>query len=104
MEHKADLLEAVMGLRELCPGSQWTAWGDMVDDICTDVHEAWSSPELKDVWDPRVVTEALFARFGLYDYCAWHCQTVKCTRRMEAHRALRRCLCVHLVDAICRFL
>ena len=45
MEHKADLLEAVMGLRVLHPTTHWAAWGDMVDAICTDVHEAWSSPE-----------------------------------------------------------
>ena len=40
----------------------------MVDDICTDVHEAWSSPELVNVLDQTVLTQALFARFGLDDF------------------------------------
>ena len=104
MEHKADLLEAVMGLRTLYPGSQWTAWGDMVDEICTDVHEAWSSPELKDVWDLEVVAKELFARFGINVFFEWHLQSAKSTRLMQVHRALRLRLRGDLVNEICRFL
>ena len=104
MEHKADLLEAVMGLRELHPTTHWAAWGDMVDDICTDVHEAWSSPELVNVWDQRVLTQALFARFGLDDFCSWHYQAAKSKSRMAAHAALQLRLRMNLVKLICRFL
>ena len=104
MEHKADLLEAVMGLRELNPTTHWAAWGDMVDDICTDVHEAWSSPELVNVWDQTVLTQALFARFGLDDFCAWHYQAAKSKSRMAAHAALQLRLRMDLVKLICRFL
>jgi len=104
MEHKADLLEAVMGLRVLNPTTHWAAWGDMVDDICTDVHEAWSSPELVNVWDQTVLTQALFARFGLDDFCAWHYQAAKSKSRMAAHAALQLRLRMDLVKLICRFL
>ena len=104
MEHKADLLEAVMGLRELHPTTHWAAWGDMVDDICTDVHEAWSSPELVNVWDQRILIQALFARFGLDDFCAWHYQAAKSKSRMAAHAALQLRLRMNLVKLICRFL
>ena len=108
---KADLCEAVMGLRELFP-TWWKAWGDLVDDICTDVYEEWSSPELMNVWDERVVKEALFARFGLNDFCAWHLndfcawryQDAQSKSRMKAHAALHHRLCGDLVNKICRFL
>ena len=69
LEQKADVLEAVMGLGILNPSTDWAAWGDMVAHICTDVHEAWSSPELIHVWDQTVLNQALFARFGLDDFC-----------------------------------
>ena len=42
-EHKADLLEMVMGLRELHPHSHWVAWGDLVDKICTDAVQTATS-------------------------------------------------------------
>ena len=103
VEHKADLLEVVMGLRVLSPTTDWVAWGNMVDDICTDVHEAWGSPELVNVWDQTVVTQALFARFGLDDFCAWHYQAAKSESRMAAHAALQRRLGMNLVALICRF-
>ena len=51
MGSKADLLEAVTGFRELYPTNDRAAWGDMVGDICKDVHEARSSPELVNVWE-----------------------------------------------------
>jgi hypothetical protein len=101
---KADLLEAVMGLRELFPTTRWVAWGDMVDNICTDVYDGWNSPELADVWDQRVVKDTLFARFGLNDLCAWLNQVAKSQMRMAAHAALQRPLCEDLVTVICRFL
>jgi hypothetical protein len=109
---KADLLEAVMGLRELFPTSGWVRWGNMVDDICTDVNEEWSSPELVDVWDQRVVKDALFARFGLNEFCAWHLndfsawryQVAKSKSRMAAQAALQRRLCEDSVSKICSFL
>ena len=104
MEHKADLLEAVMGLRELQPTSAWVAWGDLVDEICTVVHEAWSSPELVNVWDQTVLTHELLGRFGLDDFCAWHHQAAKSRSRVSAHAALQRRLRRHLVQLICRFL
>jgi hypothetical protein len=108
---KADLCEAVMGLRELFP-TWWKAWGDLVDDVCTDVYEEWSSPELMNVWDVRVVKEALFARFGLNDFCAWHLndfcvwryQDAQAQSRMKAHAALQRRLCEGLVSKICSFM
>ncbi len=62
-KNKAHLLRAVMGLR-------WPKWSDMVDDICTDVYHAWNSPELVNEWDDRILVRALFARFGLDDFCA----------------------------------
>ena len=81
-EHKADFLELVMGLRVLQPTNNWVAWGNLVDDICTDVHEAWSSPELVNVWDPLILTEMLFARFGLDDFSAWHYKLARSQSRM----------------------
>ena len=104
MEHKADLLEAAMGLRVLNPTTDWAAWGDMVDDSSTDVHEAWSSPELIHVWDQTVLNQALFARFGLDDFCAWHYQTAKSKSRMATHVALQPRIRKDLVQLICRFL
>ena len=102
---KADLLEAVMGFRELCPGSLWVAWGNMVDDICTDVFEAWNSPDLVNVWDPKVLTNELFARFGIDAFLVWHYQDAKSKSRMAAHAALQRRLVVKdLVQIICAFL
>ena len=40
MVPKADLLEAVMGLRDMYPNG-WNSWGDMVDALCTVAYEAW---------------------------------------------------------------
>ena len=103
-EHKADLLEAVMGLRELNPTTPWAAWGDMVDNICTDVYEAWNSPELVNVWDETVLIQVLLARFGLDDFFAWRYQAAKSELRMTVHTALRPRLGTVLVELICRFL
>ena len=66
-EHKADVLEAVMGLREMQPTTNWVNWGNLVDDICTDVFEAWQSPELRDLWDPRVFISSMRKLFGIDD-------------------------------------
>ena len=89
-----------MGLRVLHPTTQWAAWGDMVDDICTDVHEAWSEPELVNVWDETVLMQVLLARFGLDDFFAWRYQAAKSESRMTAHAALRLRLSLVLVKLI----
>ena len=90
MEHKADLLEAVMGLRDLYPGG-WGAWGDMVDHLCTAVYEAWPlrGPFLF-VWNHTEAFTALFEHFNLASFCAWASQDARSKRRMAAHAALRR--------------
>ena len=90
MAHKADLLEAVMGLRDLYPAG-WGAWGDMVDHLCTAVYEAWPlrGPFLS-VWNHTDAFTALWAHFDLATFCAWVNQDARSKRRMAAHVALRR--------------
>ena len=53
-----------MGLRKIFLSVNW---GDLVDDICTDVYEAWMTPGLVDAYDPRVVIPAMRERFGFDD-------------------------------------
>ena len=90
MAHKADLLEAVMGLRDLYPAG-WAAWGDMVDHLCTAVYEAWPlrGPFIS-VWNHTEAFRALFDHFNLPTFIAWASQDARSKRRMVAHAALRR--------------
>ena len=69
MVPKADLLEAVMGLRDEDPIG-WKAWGDMVDDLCTVVYEAWPhrGPRAS-VWDYNRAFQAIFVHFELAAFC-----------------------------------
>ena len=76
----------------------------MVDTICTAVYEAWMSEDLVNVWDQTVLTEELFARFGLDDFCVWHHQDAKSKSRMAAHAALQPRLREDLMKLICVFL
>ena len=86
-QHKADLLEAVMGLRDLYP-DRWGPWGDIVDRLCTEVYEAWPrrDPSLF-VWNHTEAFKTLFAHYNLAAFCAWVNQDATSKRRMEFHVA-----------------
>ena len=101
---KADLLEAVMGLREEYPIA-WEAWGDMVDDLCAVVYEAWPHRgQHVWVWDYSRAFQAVFAHFELAAFCEWHNQDAKTKSRMAAHVALYRKLEHNTAELICTFL
>jgi len=97
-----------MAFRDLQPGTDWVKWGNMVDSVCTEVHKAWSGPELKDVWDQKVLMQKLFARFGIDDFASsvtqWRYQAAKSEVRMSVHAALQLRTKVDVVELICHFL
>ena len=63
MEHKADLLEAVMGLRDLFPGG-WAAWGCVSELVgCEDgIHIARTCYEI--LLKPRAAMRWLLLTLG----------------------------------------
>ena len=105
MAHKADLLEAVMGLRDLYPAG-WAAWGDMVDHLCTAVYEAWPlrGPFIS-VWNHTEAFRALFDHFELATFIAWASQDARTKRRQEFHLAFRPRFraCQSVIDLIWGF-
>ena len=106
-EHRADVLEAVMGFRVTQPTTFWVNWGDLVDDICCDVYEAWETPELRNHWDPRVVIPVMRERFGIDDLFEYWEQKARREERMRGtHRQLilRLCLPEPLVAKVLHFL
>ena len=104
MVPKADLLEAVMGLRDKYPIG-WKAWGDMVDHLCTVVYEAWPhrAPYVW-LWDYSHAFQLIFAHFDLEAFSAWHNQDAKSKSRMAAHVALQLRIAHPVVQLICSFL
>ena len=106
-EHRADVLEAVMGFRVTQPTTFWVNWGDLVDDICCDVYEAWETPELRNHWDPRVVIPVMRELFGIDDlFEYWEQKARREERIWFGHRQLilRLCLPEPLVAKVLHFL
>ena len=88
LEKKADLLEAVMGLRVLYPAA-WQQWGDAVDHLCTDVYEVWRDSEEEVRARPHsALIPIIFDLFGLDDHVKWHFQKEKSNARMACFAAL----------------
>ena len=104
MVPKADLLEAVLGLRDMYPNG-WKAWGDMVDALCTVVYEAWPHrrPRVL-VWDYSRAFQAIFVHFELAAFCTWHQQDAESKTRMTAQVAFHSSFPDHMVQFICSFL
>ena len=109
MVHKADILEAVMGLRVLKPREEnWAEDGNIVDRLCSEVHSLWwKDAEILYESNLTVIIQKLFERFGLHGFVAWRNQDAKSQGRMAASTALlsrRTLLTEDLVKLICLFL